>query len=263
MTRSRSGSRTTGLLAKIALVWLALAIGCSANSIPAQDPIDPNERSARQRAMVDAVGEALAGPMGELTPEQALLVDFDTLYGALSPTQQDFLDAIRALEGGDPSLGVETDVAWVRVEGQRVRHAEGERLMPLQLLPPAAWRSYRAMNEAMQAALGRGLVIGSGYRSPANQLFTFVRYMPLYDYSPARTAPHVSLPGASDHNRVDRQGIDFVSEDGVDLRYSDPAAFEALAEHRWLRDNASRYGFATDEPPGSSPWHWYFDGTQP
>ncbi len=110
----------------------------------------------------------------------------------------------------------------------------------------------------MKADLGRGLRIGSGYRSPANQLSLFVRYMPYYDYSLMKTLPHVSLPGASDHNRVERQGIDFVSEGGVDLRYSDAPAFEALDEYRWLVENAERFGFTSEEATGLSPWHWHY-----
>jgi hypothetical protein len=66
------------------------------------------------------------------------------------------------------------------------------------------------------------------------------------------------LPGASDHNQIERQGLDFVSESGVDLRYSDPAAFRALAEHQWLLVNAERFGFVGEGVDSASPWHWHF-----
>ena len=105
-------------------------------------------------------------------------------------------------------------------------------------------------------------MIGSGDRSPASQLFIFVRYMPCYDYSPEKTRPHVSLPGASDHDRVERQGLDFVTEHGVDLRYSDAPAFRELAEHRWLLENAGRFGFEGEGLGGLSPWDWHF-GAEP
>lgn len=244
------------LLIGISLV--VLAMGCSRDagpSIPA-----PTEDSPAQRAMVDEIGVALAPVMESRTPREALLVELENLYAPLDPSQRAFLDAIRNLEGADPDREVETELEWIPVEGQRVASDDGEQTIPLQLLPREVWQAYHVMNEAMKADLGSGLAIGSGYRSPANQLFIFVRYMPYYAYSVDQTKPHVSLPGASDHNRVERQGIDFVSESGVDLRYSDAAAFRALPQHAWLLENGPRFGFEGEGPTSQSPWHWHFAG---
>lgn len=249
------GWRHTGPLGgSIALCLLA----CVATT--PSESVHPTEDSARQRAMVDAIGTALAGPMKARSPVDALLVDFDELYAPLSREQRAFLDAIRRMPGGDPDLSVAPREALVRVEDQRVRAPDGERTMPLQLMPRDAWEAYSALNDAMKRDLGRGVVLGSGYRSPASQLFIFVTYMPYYDYSTEKTLPHVSLPGASDHNRVDRQGVDFVSEAGVDLGYSDAPAFEALEEYRWLLEHAADFGFEGDGPGATSPWHWSFRG---
>jgi hypothetical protein len=209
--------------------------------------------------MVDSIGVTLAGPAEQRTPEESLLLELDELYDPLSAAQRDFMEAIRSLPGADPRLGTASGVEWVRIEGQQVRGTPDSQTLPLQLLPADVWQAFSEMNAAMRADLGRGLLIGSGYRSPANQLSLFVRYMPYYDYSPAKTLPHVSLPGASDHNRIERQGLDFVSESGVDLRYSDAAAFEALEEYRWLFENAARFGFLAEAPDGTSPWHWHFE----
>lgn len=118
-----------------------------------------------------------------------------------------------------------------------------------------------AMNAAMRAELGRGLVVGSGYRTPAYQLFVFVTYMPYNGYSTSATQVHVSLPGASDHNRPERQGIDFVSENGVDLKYSDAQSFKGLDEYRWLVENAGQFGFRDEGAGSASPWHWYPDAS--
>ena len=134
----------------------------------------------------------------------------------------------------------------------------GDQAVGLQLLPSGVWTAFRGMNEAMKRDLGRGLVVGSGYRTPANQLFIFVSYLPYYEYSVEKIAPHVSLPGASDHNRVEQQGIDVVSEGGVDLRYRDTAAFKALDEYAWLVDNAATHGFVGEGPDSASPWHWHY-----
>lgn len=223
-------------------------------------PIDPSEVSARQRAMVDSIGETLAEAMAALGVEAALLIDMDSLYAPLDADQRAFLDAIRGMEGGDPALGVAARENLVAIAPARLVTPEGEREIPLRLLARDAAAAWSKLDAAMRQDLGRGLVLGSGYRSPANQLFIFVRYMPFYGYSPARTLPHVSLPGASDHNRIDRQGVDFVTDDGVDLRYSDPAAFRARDEYRWLVDHAERFGFEGEGADSASPWHWHYAG---
>lgn len=251
------------------VVLLLSAISMACAGLGSRDAIDPSEDSPRQRAMVDTIARTLAGPMQARGAQKRLLLSMDELYSSLSEDQQRFLDAIRHLEGADPELGVAKAVDWVRIDGQRVLdagEAVGEQSLGLQLLPRGTAEAYFTMNAAMRADLGRGLAIGSGYRSPANQLFVFVSYMHLYAYSPAKTKVHVSLPGASDHNRTEHQGIDFVSEAGVDRQYSDPVAFKALDEYRWLVEHASRFNFFADEHADASPWHWSHDttrGTQP
>ncbi len=69
----------------------------------------------------------------------------------------------------------------------------------------------------------------------------------------------MSLP--SEHSQPKRQGIDFVSEEGLDLQYSDAKAFQALPEYHWLLENAGRFGFAPMPPPDAavSPWHWHWE----
>lgn len=248
--------RTVLFLASGIVCWTCLSCTEKTESLP----IDPLEISERKRAMVDSIAAALAGPLKDRGAEEALLIEFDELYAPLDASQREFMEAVRNLEGADPSRAVASGIDWVRVEGQRVMGPEGEQTMSLQLLPPDVWSAFLDLNAAMKADLGRGLVIGSGYRTPANQLSIFVTYMPYYEYSPTKTLPHVSLPGASDHNRVERQGLDFVSEGGVDLRYSDAMAFKALDEYRWLVDNAARFGFAGEGASSASPWHWHYTG---
>jgi hypothetical protein len=242
-------------------IWLlaSLALSCSGSSIT--EPIDPLEDTPRQRAMVDSIGAALSGSMSRLSSEESLLIELDELYEPLSAEQREFMDAIRNLEGADPSRKGASGIDWFRVEGQQVSGPSGDETMSLQLLPPEVWAAFRGMNEAMKSDLGRGLVIGSGYRTPANQLFIFVSYLPYYEYSVEKIAPHVSLPGASDHNRVEQQGIDVVSEGGVDLRYGDAEAFKGLDEYQWLMDNAAAHGFVGEGPDSASPWHWHHAGT--
>ncbi len=251
------------LLLGVPALLLALA-GCAQRGA-LQERFDPQRSSPAQRARIDglraALGRVVASQPGA---EAQLLLAMDELYRPLGPGERALLDAIRSEPGGDPELALPVGVAWVRVEGQVARGAGGERAIPLQLLPEPVWRAWSELDRALRRDLGRGLLIGSGYRSPAYQLYLVVEYLPRFEYSLAQTLAHVSLPGASDHNRVERQGLDFVSESGVDLEYSRPAAFAALPEYRWLRENAARFGFepepARDGEPVASPWHWRYAG---
>jgi hypothetical protein len=238
-------------------VFLAGMLSCA--SPGPRSTIDPLEDSARQRAMVDSIAQALAAPMAAREAEAALLVELEDLYLPLSLSQRAFLEAIRHLDGADPARGLPDEADWVRVEGQRVTAPTGVIEIGLQLLPRNTAEALEAMNVAMRADLGRGLIVGSGYRTPAYQLFVFVTYMSYYEYSTSATQVHVSLPGASDHNRPERQGIDFVSESGIDLKYSDAEAFKRLEEYRWLAKNADRFGFRDEGAGSASPWHWYHD----
>lgn len=241
-----------------ALTLLALVFPACARS-PREFTVHPLDDSPAQRAMVDSIAAALAGPMQERAAEDALLLEMAELYAPLTPDQRGFLDAIRGLPGGDAELDAAPDVEWVRLEGQRVGVGSESVPLGLVLLPAEAARAFDAMNAAMEQDLGRGLRIGSGYRTAANQLYVFVTYLPLYDYRVERILPHVSLPGASQHNRIERQGFDFVAASGVDLTYSDPEAFRALEEFRWLRAHAGRFGIVKNDPDDDSPWHWHFE----
>lgn len=258
------------------LVSLTLAPACAVHSpaLPApRATLDPVRSSPEQRAQIDSIRAALAPVVahaGQASPEALLLLEHDALYAPLDPEQRAFLDAIRALPGADPELGIPADVEWVRVEGQVVRGGSvedgtnGERTIGLQLVTAPVWRAFGELDRAMRDDLGRGLLIGSAYRSPAYQLYLIIELLPRFDYSLEQTLVHVSLPGASDHNRVDQLGVDFVSERGVDLAWADAPGFMALAEYRWLEAHAARFGFESDPPregePVASPWHWRHAG---
>jgi hypothetical protein len=254
------------MLVLIALVFaIAGSTGCVRSGVARREPFDPHSSSPAQRARIDALRARLAPVVASLKdPEALLLLELDTLYRSLDADERALLDEIRFQPGAEPTVSIPSDVDWVRVEGQVARTATGDRTIPLQLLSEPAWRAFGELDRAMRQALGRGLLIGSAYRSPAYQLQLIVQLLPRFDYSLEQTVVHVSLPGASDHNRVDRLGVDFVSEQGIDLAYGDPAAFMALPEYAWLVANAARFGFEPDAvrpgEPVASPWHWRFSG---
>ena len=255
MGRARSAMSATFV------AGLALLAGCAHPGLERTGSFDPRSSSPVQRARIDAI-RAQLGPVivGQPSAMALLLLEPDVLFRPLSAKDRAFLDEIRAQPGGDPEVEIPSGIEWVRVEGQVAHSAMGAHPIPLQLVTKPVKLAFGALDQAMRKDLGRGLLIGSAYRSPAYQLYLIVDYLPRFDYSLEKTLAHVSLPGGSDHNRVDRLGIDFVSESGVDLEYSHAAEFMALPEYRWLLANAGRFGFEAEPVPGgglpTSPWHW-------
>ena len=83
---------------------LALISGCATRSVP-----DPREDSPEMRAMVDSITAALADPMKRRTPEEALLVDIETLYEPLDEEQRACMEALRSLPGAQPVQPDHTD----------------------------------------------------------------------------------------------------------------------------------------------------------
>jgi hypothetical protein len=185
----------------------------------------------------------------------SLRIPLDEVMGALDPAQRRFLESVQ----GHTRPGPADDVEFVRLAGQSIRGAEGETVLSVQLLPRAVHDAYQAMSAAMEADLGKRLLVGSGYRSHGYQLFVFASYLPVADYSLSETLRHVSLP--SEHSQPEIQGIDFVSEEGIDLQYSDPQGFQALPEFHWLVANGARFGFAPlpASEAATSPWHWHWE----
>lgn len=267
MPRPGIADRASRALASLGVLALLGACAQEGDGVVASrhEAFDPHSSSPAQRARLDVLRAALEPVVAsQKDPEALLLLELDALYRPLDAEQRALLDEIRTQPGADPSLAIPAEVAWTRVEGQIAHGAKGDQTIPLQLVTEEVGRAFGELDRAMRADLGRGLLIGSAYRSPAYQLQLIVELLPRFGYSLDQTVVHVSLPGASDHNRVDRLGVDFVSESGVDLAYADTAAFMALPEYGWLVANAARFGFAPDPVrPGeavASPWHWRFMG---
>ena len=133
-----------------------------------------------------------------------------------------------------------------------------------QYLPRPALAAYRRMMDAMQAELGKRLLVESGYRSGAYQLYLFLFYLPKHGHSIRETNRFVALPGHSEHGYPPRQAIDFINEAGVNGE-DHPEEFEALPEYAWLQQHARAFGFflsyPRDNPYHTSfePWHWHFE----
>ena len=200
----------------------------------------------------------------------ANLLTWDALYAPLSPEQRAFLDAFRALKASTlgatshyfGELAEPPDIVLVGPEAVRKNGAQ----TPLdpQYLPRTVLAAERQMMEAMQRDLSRRLLVESGYRSPAYQLYLFLYYMPKHAYSITETNKFVALPGHSEHGYPPRQAIDFINQDGINGE-DHPEEFEALPEYRWLQDHAKAFGFSLSYPRHNAfntafePWHWHHE----
>lgn len=204
----------------------------------------------------------------------APLMTFEELYQGLGPEERTFLDRVRSI---DPkkSFGFQGDylgslteaIRFKRMEGQKYRKGGEEKTLPPQYLPLPVHRAYEAMMRAMEKDLGKGLLVESGYRSPAYQLYTFLYYLPKHNDSLVETGRWIALPGYSEHGAPYRQAIDFINEEGINGE-ENVEDFEKLPEYEWLLRRAKEFGFELSYPRAKKgitfePWHWRYGGKGP
>ena len=200
----------------------------------------------------------------------ANLLTWEELDEPLAAEQRAFLDAFRALKAemlGATShhFGESSNKADLVPVGPQSTLKDGN-ATPLdpQYLPRNVFAAYQQMMAAMQQDLGKRLLVESGYRSSAYQLYLFLYYLPKHDHSITETNRFVALPGYSEHGYPPRQAIDFMNEGGVNGE-DHPEEFAALPEYRWLQQHAAAFGFALSYPRDNplhtafEPWHWHYE----
>ena len=202
----------------------------------------------------------------------AIVLTWDELYAPLSPDQRMFLDEFRQLRAetlGATShyFGEVTEVDLVPVGQQTILKEGLPTPLDPQFLPRDVQDAYERMMDAMEADLGKRLLVESGYRSPAYQLYLFLFYMPKHDDSVIETNKFVALPGHSEHGYPPRQAIDFINQEGINGE-DHPEEFEALPEYQWLQQRADEFGFHLSYPRDNpyhtafEPWHWHHEPLQ-
>ncbi len=201
----------------------------------------------------------------------APLLTFKELYAPLKPEQRVFLDQIRALEpknlgGASRKLPLpSSEDRFIRLDNQMVLRDGTATAIDTQYLPDMVYRDYQRMMVAMEQELGKRLLVESGYRSPAYQLYLFLFYIPKHDYSIRETNRHVALPGCSEHGSPSCQAIDFITPNGIngEERIEE---FEEIQEYTWLLNRGKEFGFHLSYPRGGpsayEPWHWSWSGTE-
>ncbi|MBI4597813.1 MAG: D-alanyl-D-alanine carboxypeptidase family protein [Candidatus Omnitrophica bacterium] len=229
------------------------------------DRLEPQEIE-----ILESVLKTLEDPINAKKQDgTAIILSWEALYEPLSPAQRQFLDEFRALKG--ETLGAtshyfgEAPAADLAPVGPQAILKDGaEQPIEPQYLPKPALEAYLRMMGAMQQQIGKRLLIESGYRSPAYQLYLFLFYMPKHEYSIKETNRFVALPGHSEHGYPPRQAVDFINEAGINGE-DHPEAFEALPEFRWLQQYAQVFGFVLSYPKDNpyhtayEPWHWHFE----
>lgn len=253
------------------LLWamgLVLAMSASAWAKPALNIERLDDASIRR---LEAILKRTETPIAKRRARGTLpLLTFQELYAPLTPAQRSFLEAIRAvrpesLQGSSRRLPAPSPKErFTKIKDQWITK-EGERQpVPIQYVPEPVHAAYQRMMTAMQRDLGKHLLVESGYRSPAHQLYLFCFYLPKHGYSIRETNRFVALPGCSEHGCPSRQAIDFMDEHGVNGE-DHPEQFEALDEYHWLQQHAGEYGFFLSYPRDNTtnttfePWHWHFE----
>ena len=200
----------------------------------------------------------------------ANVLTWDELYQPLPDDERAFLNAFRALKAehlGATSHYFGEDRAsldLVKVGPWQLKQHGKPLTVDQQVLPRPVHEAYEAMMRAMERDLGRRLLVESGYRAPAYQLYLFMFYLPKHGYSIRETNRFVALPGYSEHGYPPRQAIDFINQQGINGE-DHPEEFEALPEYAWLRKHANEFGFFLSYPRENishtafEPWHWHHE----
>lgn len=200
---------------------------------------------------------------------------FEELYSPLNKEEQKFLKSFQDVDAKElgvkiPYRGIATGKEdLVLIVGQKVKvrdhKKEGtdkdQRELAPQFLPRPVFEKYTEMMKAMKKDLGKKLLVESGYRSSAYQLYLFVYYLQNHKYSIRETVKFVALPGYSEHGAPAFQAIDFINQDGINGE-DNTAEFDVLPEFAWLQKNAKKFDFVLSYPKKApvgityEPWHW-------
>ena len=249
-----------------ATAWLCFPLCASALDAERLSPADTDTLSAVLAALESSIS-------AKKQDGSANLLTWDELYQPLAPGERAFLDAFRALKAetlgatshyfGEP----ETAPDLAPVGSQQVLKEGAAAPLDPQYLPREVLEAYQRMMARMKAEVGKRLLVESGYRSPAYQLYLFLFYLPKHGYSIRETNRFVALPGHSEHGYPPRQAIDFINEEGINGE-DHPEEFEALPEYRWLQTAAQDFGFVLSYPRDNphhtafEPWHWHYEGNK-
>lgn len=197
-------------------------------------------------------------------------ISFTTLHNMVSPKTSALITKLRQLSGQDygidrPAIEASSSDKLVVIDGQSYQLLGESMSIPPRLVPQKAYKSFLALNQALENELGHRLVIQSGYRSPAYQLFVFVFQLRENGWNMRKVLKNVALPGYSEHSNTKKQALDLRPESfiGPKEKYD----FSRTPEYRWLLENAHQFCFSLSYPKKNKtgtrfePWHWRYTQT--
>ena len=244
-------------------------------AFPVFADLDLNTLPRKDIMMVKTVLKKLKPLIKEREADSTLAtLTFDELYAPLNEKESRFLRDFQGLDAKAlnvriPFRGIATGKEpLTKISGQRVRYINiqngASRELGVQYLPENVYEKYNEMMAAMQKDIGKRLLIESGYRSSAYQLYLFVFYLKNHKYSIRETVKFVALPGYSEHGAPAHQAVDFINVSGINGEYN-MKEFEDLPEYHWLLAHAGEFGFVLSYPKTDQsgitfePWHWRSD----
>lgn len=228
--------------------------------------------SERDRQVVGSVVHKIRSTHGTKDNKLALM-SFDGFYDVLNDDEFSFVRRFPAINPRDygfhgPFLGAASlprDLIAIRNQRYIVDLPRGqeERTIDTQYLPKRVYQAYGNLNHQIASDLGKRVLVDSGYRSPACQLFTLLDYLQKFEFDLPKTFSLVAFPGYSEHGFPPKQAIDFATETGIGESGVDER-FALTEEYSWLLKNSSKFGFKLSYPQGNSdgidfePWHWSY-----
>ncbi|OGX07059.1 MAG: hypothetical protein A2Z88_03130 [Omnitrophica WOR_2 bacterium GWA2_47_8] len=213
--------------------------------------------------------------------ENLATLRFAELYEPLNEEEKAFLQSFQDIDAKEAGVKIpyrglatgEEDLAVIKgqivtkreVNEKKESKATNEtKELPPQFLPKDVYEAYLRLTEAMNYDISRKVLVESGYRSSAYQLYLFIYYLKNHEYSMRETVKFVTLPGYSEHGAPKFQAIDFINADGINGE-DNPEEFEALDEYKWLLTNGEKFGFILSYPKDAAggitfePWHWRYE----
>ncbi|MBI4971576.1 MAG: D-alanyl-D-alanine carboxypeptidase family protein [Candidatus Omnitrophica bacterium] len=256
-------------------ILLALIIFASTSVINTVSAIDTDQLSDSDISLVQNMLIKLKPYIDERKNEgDANMLTFKELYSRLDAHEQTFMDAIRNLKQKKKKNSEVAKADFVAIENQALQVTDPSNpnnrftsIIERQYLPKNNQEADETMMTAMEKDLGKRLLIESGYRSPAYQLYLFVFYLSNHSYSIKETNRWVALPGTSEHGAPERQALDFITLEGISGEHN-PEEFDQLPEFKWLAEHADQFGFVLSYPKnnnsnsGYEPWHWRYQPPQ-
>lgn len=207
------------------------------------------------------------GRAEQIRNEKFAIIDIESFYRLFTAEEVALMKKWLAIDPATidyklPFLGAKATPDDVVAITDQMYQVDGQtQTIPCQYLPKEVYDAYLRLNEAMQKDIGAGLLVLFGHRSVARQIFIFFDILErIYSFDFDKTIQRVCFPDYSEHVCVQRQAIDFKTQDGVQ---SDQ--FDTTEEYAWLKANAAAFSFYESYPKNNDlgmmyePWHWHYE----